>query len=242
MNKFNNEFDLKVSQITKTAQLALTDYQYPGNVRELSNIIEHAIVMADGTSIDLENLPDRLWAQNYNSMKALPILGDQKTATKEADTGVQTLAEIEKKHIQFALASMGQNQTEVAKKLGISRSTLWRKLQEHKIKIEKNEAGNRQRGAPRLRGQSLGRRCRLFSGGPATVLQVLVCQEAVVALFFETTIAGAGRLRPPRIGRRNGSRDRRARPIVACDSAEDLEAAESLSAANQASRDLHCFA
>ena len=70
-------------------------------------------------------------------MRTSNISGGQLEKTLEAtlESDVLTLSEIEKLHIIDTLKKLGNNQTEVSKKLGISRSTLWRKLQDHEIEL-----------------------------------------------------------------------------------------------------------
>ncbi len=131
LGRFNREMDRNIHNIDTAAQMALAAYDYPGNVRELSNIIEHAVVLSEESIIRLEDLPEKLWKPASSSQyKALP---SQSGVDIREDGDIETLAEVEKKHIIYALEKLGNNQTEVAKKLGISRSTLWRKLQEHKL-------------------------------------------------------------------------------------------------------------
>jgi DNA-binding NtrC family response regulator len=137
LGKFNKEVGKSVDSIEPSAQMAMASYDYPGNVRELSNIIEHAIVMSDNGIIQLEDLPEKLWRPSsaVYTQAALPASGANEIIPDESEpTKVESLADVEKKHILYALEKLGNNQTEVAKTLGISRSTLWRKLQEHKIK------------------------------------------------------------------------------------------------------------
>ncbi len=162
--KNNQDHEREISGIDNAAQFALTDYNYPGNIRELSNAIEHAVVMAEEHQIRLEDLPERMTAHpgqkalpNYENqalsgeirieldndqsdephMRTSNISGGQLEQTLEAtlESDVLTLSEIEKLHIIDTLKKLGNNQTEVSKKLGISRSTLWRKLQDHEIEL-----------------------------------------------------------------------------------------------------------
>jgi two-component system, NtrC family, response regulator AtoC len=99
--------------LSKEALSLLLKHPFPGNVRELRNIIEHAMVLAEGASVLLpEHLPDDL------------------TASRRADrVGMRgQIAELERKAIQEALAASGNNQTRAAERLGISRRALVYKL------------------------------------------------------------------------------------------------------------------
>jgi transcriptional regulator with PAS, ATPase and Fis domain len=101
----------------------LREYQYPGNVRELESIVSHAVIMADGHMIHAQDLPDNVRAQVPPRL-ALP---------NYADEDIPTISEMEARLIKSALEKLDGNQTEVAKRLGISRSTLWRKMKQYKI-------------------------------------------------------------------------------------------------------------
>lgn len=138
--RYNQETGKNVHAIEPSAQYALSNYEYPGNIRELSNIIEHAVVLSDGQTLHLEDLPDRVQscvethetllipAQTGPSIVPLDI-----DEIHTDDDVILKLEELEKRHILKALRHFKGNQTETSKALGISRSTLWRKIQEHRI-------------------------------------------------------------------------------------------------------------
>ncbi len=135
--KYNNEVEKSITNIDKAAQIALSSYDYPGNIRELENIIEHGVVLAEDGVIRLEDLPPQLH-QTPDYLAIPKSTGTSAIETMTDQPGeMLTLAEVEKSHIIHALSTLKNNQTEVAKKLGISRSTLWRKLQDHEIKLDK---------------------------------------------------------------------------------------------------------
>jgi DNA-binding NtrC family response regulator len=123
LKRYNRKYGKSIMQIDDGAWAMLQSYPYPGNVRELESTIAHAVIMADGDHIGIIDLPD---AVRYGERPrlGLPHLRD--------DTLV-TIQEMEKQLIERALAKLKGNQTEVAKALGISRSTLWRKLKEYDI-------------------------------------------------------------------------------------------------------------
>ena len=150
ISKFNRRFNRGIHDMDRRAQFILANYRYPGNVRELENIIEHAVIMAEDDSIGVADLPD--YMQTFKGpMLALPKGLDEAAigATIEPDGGSEpefiALAEMEKRLIAETLIKCDGNQTLAAQKLGISRSTLWRKMKEYEIKAsfasEKTSAG-----------------------------------------------------------------------------------------------------
>jgi NtrC-family two-component system response regulator AlgB len=97
-------------ELTSTAQSALTGYDWPGNLRELRNAMERAAILASGTRIDVDLLPERIRQHG-----AAPYLG-----------GDFSLEQIEREHIQRVLARTSTTE-EAARLLGIDTSTLWRR-------------------------------------------------------------------------------------------------------------------
>ena len=138
LSKFNHQFNRNIHDMDRQAQFILANYSYPGNVRELENILEHAVIMADDDVIRAADLPDYLQTIR-GPLLALPE-GIQDT-TIDAPYTVETdepefiaLAEMERRLIAETLIKCNGNQTLAAQKLGISRSTLWRKMKEYDIK------------------------------------------------------------------------------------------------------------
>jgi DNA-binding NtrC family response regulator len=126
VHRYNQVFNKHVGTFSKNAEAILANYGYPGNVRELENIIEHAIVLAEGSEITERDLPDFIFRNRL-------LLSAPKPEVLPGAAQVQTLAEMEKDHIAQVLQRTDFNYTDASKKLGISRSTLWRKIKEYKI-------------------------------------------------------------------------------------------------------------
>ena len=103
----------------------LLRYIWPGNVRELRTALEHAVVLARSEKIAPRDLP----ASVRSGGAAAPGAELQKLLTR----GDVTLGEAEKELIVQALKDAGGNRTMAAKKLGMSRRTLHRKLHEHHL-------------------------------------------------------------------------------------------------------------
>ncbi len=132
VKKYSKEAQRHIKGIAKEAEHFLMNYDYPGNIRELENIIEHAVVMCDGEYILISHLPEKLVSAHQNFERlALP----KSNNVNDAPSNIKTLSQLEKDYIIQTLQFFNNNQTEVAKKLGISRSTLWRKIKEHQISL-----------------------------------------------------------------------------------------------------------
>ncbi len=119
---YNKVYQKNIDIIDEDVLYVLNQYRYPGNIRELENIIQHCAIMSDGERIKKIDLPEYL--QQEVTIKSLPM-----TSSNE----MLTLRDLERNHILAAMEKYEKNQTKVAKILNISRSTLWRKLKEHEI-------------------------------------------------------------------------------------------------------------
>jgi len=130
--KLQNETGKTIRRISQPAQVALKSYDYPGNIRELENIIEHAMVMAENDEITLEDLPEALHP-GYAIPESRYLLS-QAAKPQSEDTEDLSLAELERRHI-IRVFEKYKNVSQTAEKLGISRTTLWRKLEEYKVEL-----------------------------------------------------------------------------------------------------------
>ena len=101
-----------VEAVSRRAMEAIRDYPWPGNVRELRNVIEHAFVVGEGPVLDLADLTPELRGE--------PPPGEDPSAV--------SVAEIERTRVVAALARHAGHKGEAAAELGMSRSTLWRKM------------------------------------------------------------------------------------------------------------------
>jgi DNA-binding NtrC family response regulator len=118
--------DKQLLDLAPDAMNALLAYNWPGNVRELRTAIEHGVVMATGAKITLRDLPS---AVRQAAGHALPRGISSAKAFSEKSSPLD-LRETEKKLILQALSTTNGNVTAAAKKLGISRRTLHRKINE----------------------------------------------------------------------------------------------------------------
>ena len=116
IEKYSLAFHKQVSGISQQALQILTGYSYPGNVRELENIIERAVALTDSEEIVPQDLPKDLQQLEFNTLE-----GD----------GLPSLAEMERRYITRVLDSTGYNKGITAQILNIPRTTLWRKIKQY---------------------------------------------------------------------------------------------------------------
>ena len=115
----------QVSEIHADAFECLLAHDYPGNVRELENLMERGVALAVGNTITAEFLPADLWRTH------------RRIAGTDLTMPIVTLAELERQHINQALAYTQGNRTAAAQLLGIDRASLWRKLRHQDGAIRK---------------------------------------------------------------------------------------------------------
>jgi DNA-binding NtrC family response regulator len=120
--------------LSAESRAALRAHDWPGNVRELRNVVERAIVLADGGTIGIEHLPawaEEAWAAaagEETAPVALPLAGAGAVAGTDRITALERTAIIE------ALATCGGNQTRAAQLLGLSRRALIYRMEKHGLK------------------------------------------------------------------------------------------------------------
>jgi len=124
VEKFSTENKKSKLEISKEAVDVLMKYNYPGNVRELENIIERAVVLTRGKVITLGDLPMNI--RGFKEEKTLAALG-KGTLTEQVEA-------IEKQLIFDALQQSGGNQTKAGKLLGLTERNLRYKLKKYNIK------------------------------------------------------------------------------------------------------------
>lgn len=128
---YANRYGHPIKQFTPEAICALQEYHWPGNIRELRNIIEYIITITDEKVIKRENLPEQFKNYSYNKT-FLPASNKNIGDT----SGSLFLLDIEKELIKEAIAKFG-NSTEgkkrASKSLGISLTTLYRRIQKYSL-------------------------------------------------------------------------------------------------------------
>ncbi len=118
-----------VRGFTVEAMEALTGYGWPGNVRELRTAVEHAVVLSRGESIGLRDLPPSV----RRSAEAVVGVGGEPGIPSLAEPGELTVREAERQLIIRALRESDGNRTEAARRIGVSRRTLHRKLHTYQL-------------------------------------------------------------------------------------------------------------
>lgn len=106
----------KALRFDPQAAEAIQAYPWPGNVRELEHAVERMLIMAGSSAVTVMDLP--------------PEIQPDPASAAQPPTA-QSLEEAERRHIQAALQACGGNQAEAAKRLGIGRNTLWRKIKSY---------------------------------------------------------------------------------------------------------------
>lgn len=125
----NRLFGKEIKGLTKEAEKMLLSYHWPGNIRELKNIIERASILS-ADWIAPENLPLELTTAPEEKILNAK---SQILNSKFKDEEMSSLSEIEKRHIQKVLANSRHNITKASNILGISRLTLREKIKKYKL-------------------------------------------------------------------------------------------------------------
>ena len=116
VERFAHSYGKRIGGIARRAQAVLSRHNWPGNVREVENVLGHACMMADSEFIDVRDLPDYL-------QSGMPV-----AATNEPE--LMPLADLERRYTQHVLERVGGNKLHAAQVLGISRATLYRILRD----------------------------------------------------------------------------------------------------------------
>ena len=120
LRRFVKQFHREIKGLSEETMAVLQNYSFPGNVRELENIIEHAVAMARDDTVSVKDLP--------TDFSEIGVFSFEQT-----DPQVRPLREMERKYIEWVLSRVGRNKTQAARLLGIDRSSLWRHLKNYEI-------------------------------------------------------------------------------------------------------------
>lgn len=152
IKRFNAQERLNIREASSETLEMLKKFDWPGNVRQLENTIFRAVILSDGHTLQPQDFPQ------VSGLK--PVIPAQETAAlvDDAATGtggednafdimdrdghLRSLEEIERDLIEFAIETYSGHMSEVARRLGIGRSTLYRKVREHELDVENVRAVN----------------------------------------------------------------------------------------------------
>jgi DNA-binding NtrC family response regulator len=123
LKKYATIMKKPVTEVSEDVLSLLVNYDFPGNVRELENIIERGVALANGTTIELAHLPEDLKELNIRTFR-------------KKEGKIPSLEEQEEAYIMWVLNESGGNKTLAAQVLGIDRVSLWRKLKKYGLETE----------------------------------------------------------------------------------------------------------
>ena len=121
LNKYRRRYNPEITQLSEQAWHGLCSYDYPGNVRELENLIERALILATGSQIEAGQ-----WLPNYSANSS----------------NLSRLEQLERAEIMRLLELHHNNLNLVARDIGMSRTTLWRRLKDYRCLPAGKESGD----------------------------------------------------------------------------------------------------
>lgn len=117
IDEFNERCVRQIDSVEENAMRAMLSYEWPGNIRELLNVIEYAFVIGEGNTLTFDELT--------------PELRGEEPVRRSDAADSTSLADLERRKILNALDQSNGSRTDAAEALDMSRSTLWRKMKEH---------------------------------------------------------------------------------------------------------------
>jgi two-component system, NtrC family, response regulator AtoC len=141
LKEFSKENQKAVTHLSRDALELLRRYPWPGNVRELRACLEHAVIFASGSAVQIRDLPPSVkeWRPQRQTESAAPgkarseSVSEHRFEVGDFPASIPSVKEAEKLLIMRALEESFGNRTRAAEKLGISRRTLHRKLREYQL-------------------------------------------------------------------------------------------------------------
>jgi DNA-binding NtrC family response regulator len=123
VEQFAIRSDKQIAGISNSSSEKLLNYTWPGNIRELRNTIERAVVLTGYEKISVDDLPDKI--RDYKTSHFL--------VGSDNPSELVPIQEVEHRYILHVLKTVGGNKTLAARVLGLDRKTLYRKLQHYKV-------------------------------------------------------------------------------------------------------------
>jgi DNA-binding NtrC family response regulator len=144
--RFNAQENMNISGATADTLKLLQSHEWKGNVRQLENTIFRAMILSDGHKLRPQDFPqisglvpsvDIAEPGPLDSLvMQAPELDDNGVSVLDREGHLRTLEDIERDLIEFAIQTYSGHMSEVARRLGIGRSTLYRKVREHELDVE----------------------------------------------------------------------------------------------------------
>jgi DNA-binding NtrC family response regulator len=148
LDKYASQYGKKTLTTTRRAEIVLSNYGWPGNIREIEHVIGRCSLVCDGNIVDVRDLPEWIMPENETSQQETvtsqqetvtsqqetvtsqqeTVTSQQETVTSQLDDLMISLVEIDERHARRVLAALGGNMTKAAAVLGIGRTTLYRLL------------------------------------------------------------------------------------------------------------------
>jgi len=133
LNKISNEWGWSIQDVNPDVIDYLKRYHWPGNVRELQNVVERMVSIAEGNRIEFRYLPAEIYSPGSSNHSEPSSLSQVVRIADQREKRKKQLAEQECREIVGLLTKHGGNVSEVAKELGLSRNTLYRKMKTYNI-------------------------------------------------------------------------------------------------------------
>jgi len=135
IERFSERLNRPVDSITEDAEMAMVRYSWPGNIRQLQNIIERMILLSEGTELCREDLPQEVMAGTKDPEAGVDTLKDEPLPQGNLKDIVKVRAkQVERAIILEALEEDQWNVTHAAKRLGISRKGLQMKMKDYELR------------------------------------------------------------------------------------------------------------
>ena len=127
----NKKTGKQIKGLGKSALRVMMDYSWPGNVRELENAIEHAFVICSNDAIDVFDLPLEIRQTEYRPVHSTPFSSPSQTDYSARKLTRENLIEV--------LGESGWNKAEVARRVGLSRTAIWKYMKKWDIPLQQSE-------------------------------------------------------------------------------------------------------
>lgn len=151
---YARRFSKRIHGLSRAAKCAIASYRWPGNVRELQNAVQRGVILAQGDRIELEDLPENVFS---GARREAPTRGEA-TSRETRGRGIPETAlhEIDDEggRIRRALELAEGNRERAAAMLGVSRTTLWRRMKTRGITATSREGRSRGKRGERPPGEA----------------------------------------------------------------------------------------